>query len=120
MSEPTVPSAPCPAAESPRVAEPRRAPGGPQRKASRALRTRFAARLREHRRARGWTQQQLAKYCHCPKNFISNLERGTVNATLATLEMLARALHCCESDLLVPLRVKKALAESFIQHVTRS
>jgi len=84
------------------------------------LRTRFAARLREHRRARGWTQQQLAKYCHCPKNFISNLERGTVNATLATLEMLARALHCCESDLLVPLRVKKALAESFIQHVTRS
>jgi transcriptional regulator with XRE-family HTH domain len=87
------------------MSEPRRAVRGPQRRASRALRGRIGARLREHRRARGWTQQQLAKYCGCSKNFISNLECGTVNATLATLEMLARALHCCESDLLRhPLR----------------
>jgi transcriptional regulator with XRE-family HTH domain len=46
------------------------------------------------------TQARLARYYPCPKTFISNIEQGRVNATLATLEMLAAALHCCESDLL--------------------
>jgi transcriptional regulator with XRE-family HTH domain len=55
-----------------------------------ALRYRFAANVAGLRRARGWLQRELAAHCQCHTQFISNLEQGTVNATLATLEMLAR------------------------------
>jgi transcriptional regulator with XRE-family HTH domain len=61
---------------------------------------RFAANVVVLRRERGWYQTQLAHACGCHCNFISNIERGRVNATLGTLEMLARGLCCTESDLL--------------------
>jgi len=65
-----------------------------------ALRYRLADNVAALRRAHGWTQRQLAAHCPCHKNVISDIERGALNVTLATLEMLACALGCCESDLL--------------------
>jgi transcriptional regulator with XRE-family HTH domain len=64
------------------------------------LRYRLGDNLRALRRARGLTQIELAALCHCNHRLISNLENGLRNATLATLEMLALGLNCCESDLL--------------------
>jgi transcriptional regulator with XRE-family HTH domain len=61
------------------------------------LRDRLGDNLRALRRARGLTQIELAALCHCNHRLISNLENALRNATL---EMLATALNCCESDLL--------------------
>ena len=78
----------------------RRAPPRPNRRVSAGLRNRLGDNLRALRRARGLNQTELAARCHCNHRLISNLENGLRNATLATLEMLALALNCCESDLL--------------------
>jgi transcriptional regulator with XRE-family HTH domain len=50
--------------------------------------------------ARGFTQRQLAAQCGTCKTYISNIEQGTVNITLANLEALATGLNCTESELL--------------------
>jgi transcriptional regulator with XRE-family HTH domain len=42
----------------------------------------------------------LAARCGCSPKFLSNLECARLNLTLASLETLARALGCSESDLL--------------------
>jgi transcriptional regulator with XRE-family HTH domain len=52
------------------------------------------------RKARGYTQQDLASRCGFTKNYISNVEQGTVNICLANLEALANGLDCFEEDLL--------------------
>ena len=52
------------------------------------------------RRARGLNQTELAALCGCDNNLVSKIENGRKNTTLATLELLAGALNCCESDLL--------------------
>ena len=75
---------------------------GTNRKPSLEIRCRLADNLRRFRRHRGYTQQQLAKYCGFPKNYVSNVEQAAVNITLANLEQLARGLRCGEDDLLRP------------------
>ena len=74
--------------------------GSPFRRASAGLRNRVGDNLAGLRRARGLTQLELAALCGCGNNLISKIENGRKNTTLATLEMLAAALNCCESDLL--------------------
>lgn len=78
----------------------RRAAPRPNRRVSAHLRERVGDNLRALRNARGLSQIALAALCHCNHRLISTLENGDRNATLATLEMLACALDCCESDLL--------------------
>jgi transcriptional regulator with XRE-family HTH domain len=75
-------------------------PAAGVRRASYALRQRVARNVKAWRRARGWTQAALAAHSGCAANFVSNLECARLNLTLASLETLARALGCCESDLL--------------------
>jgi transcriptional regulator with XRE-family HTH domain len=70
------------------------------RKASQGIRYRLADNLKRHRKARGYTQERLAKLCRCTKTYISHIERGTVNISLANLEALAYGLGCAEEDLL--------------------
>jgi transcriptional regulator with XRE-family HTH domain len=74
--------------------------GSPFRRASAGLRNRVGDNLAALRRARGLSQLELAALCGCDNNSISKIENGRKNSTLATLEMLAGALNCCESDLL--------------------
>jgi transcriptional regulator with XRE-family HTH domain len=58
-----------------------------------SLQRRFAARIREIRRLRGLTQQQLAERINRSTNAISSLERGLSLPTFETLERLADALN---------------------------
>lgn len=71
-----------------------------KRKASLEIRWRLSINLKRLRESRGYTQQELANLCRLTKNYISDVEQGTVNITLANLEALARGLGCTEEELL--------------------
>ena len=58
-----------------------------------SLQHRFAARVKEIRRKRRLTQQQLAEKIDRSTNAISSLERGVSLPTFETLERLAEALN---------------------------
>jgi len=75
--------------------------GKPNRKASTGLRKRVAANLKALRKAEGHTQRRLGFLCGFSKTYVSNIEQGTCNVTLATLEALSHALDCTEADLLM-------------------
>jgi transcriptional regulator with XRE-family HTH domain len=60
--------------------------------AAMSLQQRFAARVKEIRRQRGLTQQQLAERIERSTNAVSALERGVSLPTFATLERLAEVL----------------------------
>lgn len=54
------------------------------------------------RRARGWTQEQLAVYAGLARTTVARLERSEYlfrSAQLSTLERVANALGCALSDL---------------------
>jgi transcriptional regulator with XRE-family HTH domain len=75
--------------------------GKPNRKPSTELRRRVADNLKALREAEGHTQRQLGVLCGFSNTFVSNIEQGTCNVTLATLEALSHALDCTEADLLM-------------------
>lgn len=60
----------------------------------------FGERLRELRKARGWTQEELARRAGRHWTYIGGLERGERNPTLVVLCDLAIALAVRASDLL--------------------
>jgi transcriptional regulator with XRE-family HTH domain len=61
-------------------------------------------RLRDERRARGWTQEQAAERCgYFPRHY-QKLEAAELNVTLATLERLAEAFDVDAGVLLRPSR----------------
>ena len=49
-------------------------------------------RIRQLRKQKEWTQEQLAEACDISLKFISNLERGVDSPSLDTMERLADAL----------------------------
>lgn len=51
---------------------------------------RFAARLRELRKANSWTQDDLAGELECDRAYVSQLERGVQNPSLRTLVRIAQ------------------------------
>ena len=67
----------------------------------RALRQRIGANLRRLRKARRLNQRQLGQWVGIDSNFVSDVECGRRNLTLASLETLAKGLNCCESELLL-------------------
>lgn len=56
--------------------------------------------LRESRRAKGMSQEQLALDCGMKRSYVSDLERGTRNPTVRALGRLAEALSIEPADLL--------------------
>lgn len=70
------------------------------RKASPEIRRRLSVNLKRLRKARGYTQEELANFCQFDRNYISNVEQGRLNVTLASLETLAKGLGCEEGELL--------------------
>lgn len=76
--------------------------GHSNRKASPEMLRRLSNNLKRLRRERGYTQKRLGKLCGFTKSYISNVERGTVNISLAGLEALTNALNCSFDDLLCP------------------
>lgn len=64
------------------------------------LRIRFGRRLRAVRIGRGMSQEALAAQAGLARNFISMVETGRRNVTIATVSKLAQALNCRMADLM--------------------
>jgi transcriptional regulator with XRE-family HTH domain len=50
-------------------------------------------RLRQHRKARGLTQTQLAHKCNLHRTFIGSVERGERNVSVLNLRLIAKMLR---------------------------
>lgn len=64
------------------------------------IRQRFAQRVRVLRKARGWSQEELAERAHIHRTFVSQIERATKSSTIDTVEKIARALGTTCGELL--------------------
>jgi transcriptional regulator with XRE-family HTH domain len=64
------------------------------------IKARFGARLRAIRTKAGLSQESLGLDAHLHRTFISMVERGERNVTIATVEKLAKALKCRMADLM--------------------
>jgi transcriptional regulator with XRE-family HTH domain len=60
----------------------------------------IAKRLRDARKARGFTQVEVAQLVGIPQTLLSEYERGTVRVHGAMVAALARALHVSTDELL--------------------
>jgi transcriptional regulator with XRE-family HTH domain len=56
-------------------------------------------RVRELRKAKGWTQEKLEENSGLDRTYISDIERGVRNPSFKSLEKLAKALKVKVADL---------------------
>lgn len=56
--------------------------------------------VRHHRKQKGMTQEELAALADMERSYVSDLERGTRNPSVAALGRLAAALEVKPSELL--------------------
>jgi transcriptional regulator with XRE-family HTH domain len=59
----------------------------------------LGTRIRERRRARKWSQADLAGRCGLHRTFIGSVERGERNVSVLNLRLIARALRVGLPDL---------------------
>ena len=64
------------------------------------IRERFGARLRQVRGENQLSQEKLAALAGLHRTFVSMVERGKRNVTIATVEKLAAGLNCRMADLM--------------------
>lgn len=64
------------------------------------IRARFGVRLRKVRTTKGISQEKLGELAGIHRTFVSMVERGERNVTIATVEKLAKALECRMADLM--------------------
>lgn len=57
-------------------------------------------RVRERRKARGWTQQQFAEQSGLHRAYVAGIERGERNVTILSLKKLADVLRVSLAELL--------------------
>lgn len=67
-----------------------------------SLRNILGANVRRLRRARGWTQIQLAAHCDMTQVYVSYIEGSKHAATVDMIDKLAEALECSPAALLSP------------------
>ena len=72
-----------------------------------SLKKRFGEKLRDLRRQRGLSQEQLGELASMDRTYVSGCERGERNPTLETISRLAYALKVCPSTL-----IPRAVAEN--------
>ncbi|HWP60224.1 MAG TPA: helix-turn-helix transcriptional regulator [Candidatus Acidoferrales bacterium] len=65
-----------------------------------AVNKKLAARVRQLRQQRSWTQAQLGRAAGLTFKFVGQIERAEVSPTLTSLEKLARGLNLSLPDLL--------------------
>lgn len=58
------------------------------------------ARIRQIRKAKGWSQDELAKKCGISMNFMGHIERGTRKMSLDTFARICKALEANADALL--------------------
>ena len=61
---------------------------------------RFGNKIRELRKARGLSQEAFASLCDLDRTYISGIERGVRNISLANISLLAEALGISLSELM--------------------
>lgn len=61
----------------------------------------FGVAVRQCREARGWSQERLAEYSDLSRSYVGEIERGSVIASLATVEKLAKSMDMNSSALLM-------------------
>ena len=54
----------------------------------------LGSRIREKRKALGWTQEELADRAQIDRSYIGGVERGERNVTFSVLCQICRALGC--------------------------
>lgn len=64
---------------------------------------RFGVKMRELRRQRNWTQQQMANFLGIDRSYISEVERGRKSISLPMLEVVALGFGLHLSDLLTDI-----------------
>ena len=62
----------------------------------------LAQNVRYYRNQLGISQEELADICHLHRTYIGSVERCERNATLNTIETLAKGLKITVCDLLTP------------------
>ena len=70
------------------------------RKPGRKLLQILAENIRRRRQQCGFSQEDLAEYCHLHRTYISSVERGQRNITLGTLEIIAIVLGSKPDEML--------------------
>lgn len=65
-------------------------------------------RIRNHRTAKGWSQEKLAELSECHPTYIGQIERGEKNATIESIEKISTALNVPLSRLFENLGAKEA------------
>jgi XRE family transcriptional regulator, regulator of sulfur utilization len=60
----------------------------------------FGATVRRLRESYAWSQERLAEHAGLNRSYVGEIERGTVIASLVTVEKLALALGVTVADLL--------------------
>ena len=65
-----------------------------------SLRAILAKNLRQFRKTRGYSQEELASRCELHRTYIGSVEREERNVSLSTLEVLAKALGVSVPELL--------------------
>ena len=70
------------------------------------LRHILAKNLREHRKKKGISQEDLAEVSGLHRTYIGSVERSERNVTLSTLHSLAAALKVSPNELLIEWEVK--------------
>jgi transcriptional regulator with XRE-family HTH domain len=63
------------------------------KKASKPLRSVFAANLRRERELRGFSQEHLADLAGLHRTYVGSVERGERNISIDNVERLAKALE---------------------------
>lgn len=63
------------------------------------IKQRLGKRIRELRRKRAISQEQLADLCELHRTYISSVELGKRNVSLLNISKIAKALNCEIKDL---------------------
>lgn len=64
------------------------------------VRQRLALNLRREREAKGWSQEKFAFEANIHRTYVSDIERGARNPTIAVVEKLAVPLGISAAELL--------------------
>lgn len=62
--------------------------------------TKLGMRIRQLRKAKGWSQEKLARKCEISMNFMGHIERGTRKMSLDTFTSLCKELGADADTLL--------------------
>jgi len=60
---------------------------------------RFGHRIRELRKARGYSQEDFAVLCGLDRTYIGGIERGLRNVSLRNIEIIAKAFNVSIAEL---------------------